>query len=212
MCRSPMHPTAILPVVAKSTSAMSWRHWTRRDIRVMWGWSIACLGRWRMRWRGCPERRAAQRPLPFYACSMKIRVLQPDEIAHVIPLLLLAEPSEGALRWSLNHLSDTVYGLELDGEWAGAATLKWQSDPSEIVELAIAPERQGMGLGKYFLAWLVAEAKRREREALLVGTSNASIGSIAFYQKCGFRMDHVRRDYFWYEHTPRFENGIQVRD
>lgn len=144
--------------------------------------------------------------------ALVVRELSPAEIEMVIPLLLLAEPSEGALRWSLSHLSDTVYGLEMDGEWVGAATLRWRSDPSEVLELGIAPERQGQGLGKHFMASLVAEAKRRGQQSLTVGTSNASIGNIAFYQKCGFRMDHVRADYFWYERKPRYENGIQVRD
>jgi GNAT superfamily N-acetyltransferase len=143
---------------------------------------------------------------------MVIRELQSGEIESVFPLLLLAEPSKGALRWSLSHLSDTVYGLETDGEWIGAATLRWQSDPAEIVELAIVPNRQGEGWGKRFVAWLVAEAERRGATALEVGTSNASIGNIAFYQKCGFHMDHIRQDYFWYERKPRFENGIRVRD
>jgi GNAT superfamily N-acetyltransferase len=143
---------------------------------------------------------------------MEIRALRPSEIESVIPLLLLAEPSEGALRWSLSHLSDTVYGLEVDGEWVGAATVRWQSDPSEVLELAVASERQGEGLGKHLVAWLIAEAERRGRSALIVGTSNASIGNIAFYQRCGFRMDHIRHDYFWYYRKPRFENGIQVRE
>jgi hypothetical protein len=45
-----------------------------------------------------------------------------------------------------------------------------------------------------------------------VGTSNASIGNIAFYQKCGFRMERVRKDYFWYDRSGRVENWIGVRD
>jgi GNAT superfamily N-acetyltransferase len=143
---------------------------------------------------------------------MNIRALQHNEIESVFPLLLLAEPSEGALRWSLSHLSDRVYGMEVDGEWVGAATVRWQSEPSEILELAIAPERQRQGLGKELVAWLVAEARNRGKAALLVGTSNASIDNIIFYQKCGFRMDHVRADYFWYYRKPRYENGLMVRD
>jgi ribosomal protein S18 acetylase RimI-like enzyme len=143
---------------------------------------------------------------------MNIRALQPDEVESVIPLLLLAEPSEGALRWSLNHLSERVYGLEIGGEWVGAATVRWQSEPCEILELAIARERQGQGLGKQLLAWLVEEARQQGKKSLVVGTSNASLGNIAFYQRCGFRMDHVRADYFWYYRKPRYENGIRVRD
>ena len=47
---------------------------------------------------------------------------------------------------------------------------------------------------------------------MLVGTGNASIDNIVFYQRCGFRMDHIRQNYFWYHQEPDFENGIQVRD
>ncbi len=144
--------------------------------------------------------------------QLTVRVVPPDELESVIPLLLLAEPSEGALRWGLSHLSDTVYRLDADGELVGAASMRWQGEPCELQELAIATEHQGRGFGKYLVQWLVDEARRRGRTALLVGTSNAAIGNIAFYQKCGFRMDHVRQNYFRYYRTPVYENGIQVRD
>jgi GNAT superfamily N-acetyltransferase len=141
-----------------------------------------------------------------------IREAHQHEWESLIPLLLLAEPSEGALRWSLSRLSDAVYRMEVDGALAGAATMRWRGNPCEIVELAIAPERQGQGLGRQLVAWLAAEARRRSQPAIIVGTGNASIGNIVFYQKCGFRMDHVRPDYFWYYDEPRDENGIPVRD
>ena len=136
----------------------------------------------------------------------------PAEVEALVPLLLLAEPSERALRWSLAHLSDAVYRLDADGALAGAATLRWEGDPCEIVELAVAPERQGRGLGRVFLDWIVGESRRRGRRAVEVGTANASLGNIAFYQRCGFRMHHVRRDYFSYMRAPRVEHGIEVRD
>jgi GNAT superfamily N-acetyltransferase len=144
--------------------------------------------------------------------TMDIRVLQPDEIDEIIPLLLLAEPSEGALRWGLANLSDEVYGMKMEGQWVGAATLRWRSEPAEIGELAIATAHQGQGLGKQFVAWIVDEARRRGKALLVVGTSNASVGNILFYQRCGFRMDHVRANYFRYYRTPRYENDIEVRD
>jgi GNAT superfamily N-acetyltransferase len=142
----------------------------------------------------------------------EIRLLQPDEVEEVFPLLLLAEPVPAALRWGLEHLSDALYGMELNGAWIGAATVRWHSEPCEILELAIAAEHQGQGLGKMFVAWLVEEARRRGKTAITVGTSNASISNILFYQRCGFRMDHVRADYFRYYRTPRYENGVRVRD
>jgi hypothetical protein len=47
---------------------------------------------------------------------------------------------------------------------------------------------------------------------VLVGTTNASLSNIAFYQKCGFRMVQVRRDYFSYFSQPVMEDGILIRD
>ncbi len=152
---------------------------------------------------------------PASAGGAGVDVRLADDAAGVealVPLLLLAEPSERALRWSLAHLSDAVYRLDVGGALAGAATVRWEGDPCEIVELAVGPDRQGQGLGRRFLDWIAAEARRRGRRAVEVGTANASLGNIAFYQKCGFRMDHVRPDYFWYYPEPVVEHGIVARD
>jgi GNAT superfamily N-acetyltransferase len=144
--------------------------------------------------------------------SITIREARPDEIEPLIPLLRQAEESERALRWSLANLSDAVYRAADDDRLIGAATMQWRADPCELIELAVAPERQGQGVGRAIVVWLLAEARRRGKRQMLVGTANSSIGNIAFYQKCGFRMDHVRKDYFWYYREPRYENGIRIRD
>jgi GNAT superfamily N-acetyltransferase len=143
---------------------------------------------------------------------LTIREARAEEIEALIPILLQAEESERALRWSLANLSDTVYRMDDDDELVGAATMQWRGDSCEIVELAIAPERQGQGLGRRFVRWLIEEARRRGKRRLLVGTANSSISNIAFYQKCGLRMDHVRHDYFRYYREPHYENGIQIQD
>lgn len=144
--------------------------------------------------------------------AIVIRKAGEDEIESLRPLLLLAEPFERALDWSLENLSDAVYSMMDDGQIVGAATMRWNSEPCEIMELGIAAERQGQGLGKQFVKWLIEEARRRGKREMLVGTANSSIDNIAFYQRCGFRIDHVREDYFWYHREPVFENGIRVRD
>jgi GNAT superfamily N-acetyltransferase len=134
------------------------------------------------------------------------------QVDSLIPILVLAEPSERALRWSLRNLSDTAYRADVRGEAAGAVSVRWDDEPAEIVELAIVERCQGRGLGRWLIDWLVREARRRRRRALEVGTRNASLGNIAFYQRCGFRMHHVRQDYFSYYPAPVYEHGIEVRD
>ncbi|HYG11625.1 MAG TPA: GNAT family N-acetyltransferase [Pyrinomonadaceae bacterium] len=144
--------------------------------------------------------------------QLDIREASRDEVESLLPLLLLAEPSPSALRWGLKNLSDTVYRMDAGGQLVGAATMRWRRDPCEMLELAILPARQGEGLGKRFVAWLVAEARRRGKPEIIVGTSTTSAANIIFYQKCGFRADHVRHDYFWYYDEPVYENGLVVRD
>ena len=143
---------------------------------------------------------------------LSIRQAERHEIERLVPILLLAEPSEPSLRWSLRHLSDAVYQAERDGQVVGAATVRWDDEPCEIVELGIAPSEQGKGRGRAFVEWLLDEGRRRRKKAMIVGTRNSSIGNLAFYQKCGFRMDHVRADYFWYYDETPVENGIPTRD
>ena len=143
---------------------------------------------------------------------LTIQEAGPDAIETLIPILRQAEETEQALRWSLANLSDAVYRMDDDGQLVGAATMQWRDDGCEMMELAIAPARQGQGLGKHLVAWLIEEARRRGKRQMLVGTANSSIDAIAFYQKCGFRMDHIRKDHFSYYGEPHYEDGVQVRD
>lgn len=144
--------------------------------------------------------------------SITIREARPDEVEQLIPLLLAAEPSESALRWGLAHLSDTLYRMDDDGELVGAVSMNWSDEPCEIEELAVVPNRRGQGLGRQLITWLLEEARRRGKRQLLVGTPNSNLVAIAFYQRCGLRMDQVRQDYFRYYREPVYQNGIQTRD
>jgi ribosomal protein S18 acetylase RimI-like enzyme len=135
----------------------------------------------------------------------------------IVPLLRLAEPEEGALRWGLAHLSDAAYRVDDDtGALVGAVSVRWRGADAEIEELAVEPTRQCEGIGRAIVEWVIDEARRRGKRAVVVGTANSSIGNIAFYQKCRFRMDRVRKDYFaYYEDyygSVREEDGIVVRD
>jgi GNAT superfamily N-acetyltransferase len=144
--------------------------------------------------------------------SITIREVSGPAIEALFPILLQAEGSERALRWSLANLVDAVYQLEDDGHVVAAITMQWRNDPCEIMELAVAEELHGRGYGRQLVAWVVEEARQRGKSAILVGTANSSLGNIAFYQKCGFRMDHVRKDFFWYYREPIYEHGLRVLD
>ena len=145
---------------------------------------------------------------------IRLQVVPAEETEQLVSVLQDADEGLERIRATLADTGHTSYAA-LDGEaLIGAATMRWEAEESEIIYIAVAPERRGQGVGKAIIALLLEEARARRRgtRSVLVGTADASLENIAFYLKCGFRMDHVRRDYFDYIQPPIVENGIQIRD
>lgn len=145
----------------------------------------------------------------------------------LLPLLYLADSAESHVR---AHLDDGFAFALVDGDADDADDADDVDDAAAIgavqavprdgslVELtlvAVAEDHQGRGVGKRMIALVLDELRRLGFERALVGTSNAGIGELAFYQRCGFRMLSIERDYFdaarGYDGTES-ENGIVHRD
>ena len=133
-----------------------------------------------------------------------------------LPLLLLAD-AEPQVRGYLQH--GDLYALRgADGGPLGVTVV--QSDAAEpgtaeLRAVAIDPSQHNRGLGRRMLASVLADLRARGFRRSVVGTSNAGIGQIAFYQKAGFRLWRIERDYFTpqkgYDPDER-ENGLPHRD
>ena len=77
----------------------------------------------------------------------------------------------------------------------------------------VRPAFQGRGVGRSLLTHAIGVAREEGPGQLRICTGNSSIGPLALYQKVGFRIVGVDRDYFSKYHTePIFANGIQCRD
>lgn len=144
--------------------------------------------------------------------SILLQQVAPAEVESLLPILRDADEGEQRIRDTLMDGVHLSYAAFDDGRLVGAATMYWEQDESEIRYIAVEPEVRGKGYGKAIIAALLEEARCRGTHALLVGTATCSFDNLAFYQKCGFRMDHVRRDYFAYIQPPMMENGIPLRD
>lgn len=135
------------------------------------------------------------------------------ETAFLLPVLADAEEGEERIRATLQEPGCIAYASRLDTQLAGAAVVRWGEEKTgEIIYIAVAPALRGQGYGKQIIHALLEELRRRGGCTLLVGTANAALDNIAFYQKCGFRMFEIRRDYFAYIQPPIAENGIIIRD
>lgn len=140
---------------------------------------------------------------------MKIRKVDPEELP--MGLLLLADPSEQRIRRYLIG-ADAFVGSR-DALPASVLVMRWPSvGEAEIMNVAVALEHQRTGIGRAMIEFAAEYARVRGATAVSVGTGNSSLGELRFYQRLGFRITGVSRDYFADYDPPIFEEGIRCLD
>ena len=142
---------------------------------------------------------------------MNIRLLNAGEKLPM-ELLLLADPSQSMVETYIDK--GECFVAEEDNRVIGVYVLISKGlGTSEVVNLAVAEEHQGEGIGKALLMDAIQTAKRKGYKTIEIGTGNSSIGQLALYQKCGFRMTSIDRDFFIRHYEEKiYENGIQCMD
>ena len=127
-------------------------------------------------------------------------------------LLLLADPSRELV--SAYLANGECYVAQLRGEIVGEFVIMPKApDVWELMNIAVAEALHGQGIGKALLAEAIRIVRQHGASRLEVGTGNCGFMQLAFYQKAGFRMVGVVRDFFLKHYPePMFENGIQCVD
>ncbi len=134
------------------------------------------------------------------------------DIDILLPLLREADEDEKLIADAISNAANTAYLAWRDDRPFGAVMVHWHEHESEITYIAVEKASRGKGYGKMIIAALLDEARQRQVKSILVGTANSSMDNISFYQKCGFRMDSIRKNFFSYKPAPIYENGIRVID
>lgn len=127
-------------------------------------------------------------------------------------LLLLADPSQEMVEEYLAIGECRV--AEMAGEIVGVYVLaRLDVETMELMNVAVHERLHGQGIGKKLIEDAIQVARELGVQSLEVGTGNSSIGQLALYQKCGFRVEGVIKDFFIDNYDEEiFENGIQCRD
>jgi ribosomal protein S18 acetylase RimI-like enzyme len=140
-----------------------------------------------------------------------IRKLRKDDKIP-IELLLLADPSKDAINEYINR--GTFYIALMHDEIIGAyILLKTRPYTMELINISVKEEKQGLGIGKIMVLDAIEKTKKLGQKTLEVGTGNSSLEQLALYQKCGFRITGIDRNFF-IKHYPAeiIENGIRCID
>lgn len=142
---------------------------------------------------------------------MEIRRLEKCEKVPM-ELLLLADPSKSIVEDYL--AKGECFVAESNEQIIGVyVLLPTRPKTVEIVNVAVVEEHKGKGIGKLLIGDAIGVAKTKGYKTIEIGTGNSSIGQLALYQKCGFRIVSVDPNYFIKHYSEEiYENGIQCID
>jgi ribosomal protein S18 acetylase RimI-like enzyme len=127
-----------------------------------------------------------------------------------LPLLLEADDVEEHIHGYLDR--GQLFEIRDAETLIGVAVLVVDGDACEIWNIALAEEHRGHGSGRRAIELIAGECREQGSSRLTVGTSDCSLGTIAFYRKVGFRFAEVRKGYFDDYPVAVVENGIRARD
>lgn len=127
-------------------------------------------------------------------------------------LLLLADPSKELVQRYLQ--AGTTFALVGDaGPVAVMALQEISPAKLEIKNIAVAPEFENHGLATRLLRYAICFANEHHYRKLQIGTGSTSFKQLYLYQKIGFRITRVKRDFFVENYSqPIHENGLLLRD
>ncbi|RBP25567.1 acetyltransferase (GNAT) family protein [Bacillus mycoides] len=143
--------------------------------------------------------------------KMDIRKLNEGEQLPM-ELLLLADPSREIVEEYVNR--GECFITEIEQQTIGVyVLLPTRPETVELVNVAVVEDQHGRGIGKRLVLDAIRVAKTKGYKTIEIGTGNSSVGQLALYQKCGFRIIGVDMDFFVRHYSEKiFENGIQCKD
>ncbi|MGY0372008.1 GNAT family N-acetyltransferase [Clostridium sp. JNZ J1-5] len=127
-------------------------------------------------------------------------------------LLLLADPSEEMIRSYINQGTCYVacYNEKIIGEYV---LIRTRPLTMELINIAVDEKYQGKGIGRKLILDAINKARNENIKILEIGTGNSSISQLLLYQKCGFRITGIDKDFFKIHYREKIiENGIECID
>ncbi|APX72997.1 GNAT family N-acetyltransferase [Companilactobacillus allii] len=110
-------------------------------------------------------------------------------------LLLDADPYKGIVDEYITR--STVFEVFNVDKLVGiVALLPTRPHTLEIVNIAVAKEQQNLGIGTQILKKMIFAAKTAGYSTLEIGTGSNSYQQLHLYQKLGFRMSWIDKDFF----------------
>lgn len=126
-------------------------------------------------------------------------------------LLLLADPSKDLVDEYIKQ-SEVFTARQIDEIIGVIVLFPLTTEAVEIKNIAVKPEFQGQGIGSYLIKKAVQLALLNGQKNICIGTANSSVGQLYLYQKLGFEITDIKRNFFTDNYDePIYENGVQAK-
>lgn len=104
--------------------------------------------------------------------------------------------------WSVGNFRDSLFaGYECTGCWVRGELVAYAIvmsalDEAHILNIAVASEWQGRGIGSLFMRWLIESARKRALEMMYLEVRPSNSVGRHLYHRFGFKQLGLRRDYY----------------
>lgn len=142
-----------------------------------------------------------------------INIIEAKEINdEIYEILLLADPSRKIVEDYISR-GRVFTACDDEGLLGVYVLIKTRPETLEIINIGVKEAAQNKGIGKAMLKDAIGRAKSLGAKCLDIGTGNSSIFQLALYQRVGFRIVGVDRDFFIRHYDEEiWENGIRCVD
>lgn len=127
--------------------------------------------------------------------------LRPMALAD-LPAVLAVERAAYFSPWAESHFRDSLrqdhecWILVADGAFVGYGILSAAAHEGELLNLCIAPEAQGQGLGTRLLSHLLDRARARACDEVFLEVRDSNGAARRLYRRAGFQEIGRRRGYY----------------
>jgi ribosomal-protein-alanine N-acetyltransferase len=119
--------------------------------------------------------------------------------------------------WSRANFADSLASgydawvlRDADGVLVGYFLLMYAVDEAHLLDVAVAAQRQGQGLGRYLLDKIMARARQKGMESVLLEVRPSNLRALRVYKEYGFG-EIGRRKGYYPAHGGQREDAIVMR-
>jgi len=153
----------------------------------------------------CRLKRLQERPL-----YILYPVMNPESVPCIRPMteadldvVLLIEQSSFPVPWKREHFQHEIdsphsfpFIAEYDGRIAGYVCLMSLFEEAQILDIAVAVDQRGRGVGRHLMEKAFEVAREKDAEFMALEVRESGLAAIGLYESLGFKRTGIRANYY----------------